>query len=136
MKVAVWDTYVKKPNGNVLHFDIIAPENITDESRIFSYGKEYLTSIQENGQIFSEECKHCHIESPSVEIIKAIEQKGFYILEMEEIQKKLSENPTKREVILFLKAHFKEYRFANFKGISEEQVQEKLKLIMNESYPF
>lgn len=131
MKVAVWDTYVKKENGNVLHFDIIVPENIRDESLIFDYGKEYLTSIQTKGQITSEECQYCHIESPSNEIIAAIEQKGFYILEMEEIPKKLSQTPTKREMILFLKAYFKDYRFANFNGISEEDIKEKLKSKMN-----
>ncbi len=132
MKVAVWDTYVKKENGNVLHFDIIVPQNITDESLIFDYGKEYLTSIQTNGKITSEECQYCHIESPSNEIITAIEQKGYYILEMEEISKELSQTPTRKEMILFLKAHFKDYRFANFKGVSEEEVREKLKSKMNE----
>ncbi|MCO6499903.1 MAG: DUF2024 family protein [Vicingus serpentipes] len=132
MKVAVWDTYVRKENGNVLHFDIIVPENNTDESLIFDYGKKYLTSIQTKGQITSEECQYCHIESPSNEIVSAIEQKGFYILEMEEIPKNLPQNPTRRDMILFLKAHFKDYRFANFKGVSEEEVKEKLKLKMNE----
>lgn len=131
MKVAVWDTYAKKENGNVLHFDIIAPENITDKLQIFNYGNEYLTSVKETGQITSEECQYCHIENPSDEIINAIQQKGFFILEMEEIPKALSQTPTRREMILFLKAHFKDYRFANFQGVSELEIKEKLKSIMN-----
>jgi len=28
MKVAVWDTYVTKKDGSVMHFDIIVPEEI------------------------------------------------------------------------------------------------------------
>jgi hypothetical protein len=25
MKAAVWDSYIKKANGNVLHFDVVVP---------------------------------------------------------------------------------------------------------------
>lgn len=32
MKVAVWYTYVTKKDGTVMHFDIIVPENVTDEN--------------------------------------------------------------------------------------------------------
>jgi hypothetical protein len=31
MKVAVWDTYVTKKDGSIMHFDIIADEEIKDE---------------------------------------------------------------------------------------------------------
>ena len=36
MKVAVWDTYVTKKDGAVMHFDILAPEDIKDENTIHS----------------------------------------------------------------------------------------------------
>ena len=44
MQVAVWDTYVTKKDGTVMHFDIIAPSTMKDEITIQEYGKEYLKS--------------------------------------------------------------------------------------------
>ena len=41
MQVAVWDTYVTKKDGAVMHFDIIAPDHIRDEKTIHAFGKEY-----------------------------------------------------------------------------------------------
>ena len=40
MQVAVWDTYVTKKDGSVMHFDIVAPYAIKDEVIIQEYGKE------------------------------------------------------------------------------------------------
>ena len=42
MKVAVWDTYVTKRDGTVMHFDIITPNHIKDEKTIHTFGKKYL----------------------------------------------------------------------------------------------
>ncbi len=42
MKVAVWDTYVEREDGNIMHFDILVPIEVTDEPTIFSYGMDYL----------------------------------------------------------------------------------------------
>lgn len=42
MKVAVWDTYVKRKDGRKMHFDIIVPEDINNEEIVYSYGMEYL----------------------------------------------------------------------------------------------
>lgn len=44
MKVAVWDTYVNKKDGSVMHFDIIAPDHMKDENTIIIFGKDYLQS--------------------------------------------------------------------------------------------
>ena len=30
MKIAVWDTYVTKNDGQIMHFDILAPDDIKD----------------------------------------------------------------------------------------------------------
>ena len=35
MKVAVWDTYVTKKDGTIMHFDILAPVEITDTTKIY-----------------------------------------------------------------------------------------------------
>ncbi len=84
MKVAVWDTYVTKADGTVMHFDIIAPPEIKDETIIHKYGKEYLNIKNQSGQPLSaKECSFCHIETASAEMVSAIEQKGYYIIEMQ-----------------------------------------------------
>lgn len=128
MKVKVWDTYVKKKNGNVIHFDIIVPESVTDESLIYDFGKRFIISQGEaDAKLDSEECQFCHIEEPTEEMFSAIADKGFYILEMDEIPAKLDSNPSRRDMIMYLKAHFKEYRFENFKGVSKEEVEYLLK---------
>ncbi len=84
MKVAVWDTYVTKTDGTVMHFDIVAPTEIRDDATIHNYGKEFLKTKGQSGQALSaKECSFCHIESASEEMILAIKEKGYYIIEMQ-----------------------------------------------------
>ena len=90
MKVAVFDTYVKKSNGDLAHFDIIVPKDRYKQEEILQFGKEYLRSIHErNSEISSEECRFCHIETPTQEIKESIYKKGYYILEMDDIPSSL-----------------------------------------------
>lgn len=84
MQVAVWDTYVTKKDGSIMHFDIIAPEEIKDTTVIYGYGREYLKTKGQEGQpLTSKECRFCHIETvrPLWEV--EIKQKGYFIIEME-----------------------------------------------------
>jgi len=75
MKVAVWDTYVTKKDGSIMHFDIIADEKIKDEKKIFSFGEDYLTSKSQQQQpMTSKECRFCHIEEATPEMNQAIEE--------------------------------------------------------------
>ncbi|WP_298648159.1 DUF2024 family protein [uncultured Proteiniphilum sp.] len=84
MQVAVWDTYVTKTDGSVMHFDIIAPVEIKDKKRIYKYGKEYLkTKDQEDQPLTSKECQFCHIEAVKPEWEDDIIQRGYYIIEIE-----------------------------------------------------
>jgi hypothetical protein len=84
MKVAVWDTYVTKKDGAVMHFDILAPEDIKDENTIHTFGKRYLQSKNEEGQpLTAKECRFCHIEKATPEIESGIQQNGYYIIEMQ-----------------------------------------------------
>ncbi|MFI0430863.1 DUF2024 family protein [Mariniflexile sp. HMF6888] len=84
MKVAVWDTYVKREDGNIMHFDILVPDNVTNEQTIFNFGKDYLkTKIFKTNQLSTNECRLCHIEQATKEIVLSIEKKGYYIIEME-----------------------------------------------------
>lgn len=84
MQVAVWDTYVRKEDGTVMHFDIITPADIKDEKIIHTFGKQYLLSKnQQNQPLTAKECSFCHIERATDEMIVHIKQRGYYILEME-----------------------------------------------------
>ena len=84
MEVAVWDTYVTKKDGSVMHFDIIAPSEIKDTTVIYNYGKEYLKVKNQQGQpLTSKECRFCHIETVKPQWEAEIRQKGYFIIEME-----------------------------------------------------
>jgi hypothetical protein len=87
MKVAVWDTYVTKKDGSLMHFDIIAPAELKDEETIYNYGRKYLiTKDQEGQELTSKECTFCHIENATEAMISTIADKGYYIIEMQGCQ--------------------------------------------------
>ncbi|MEX2411076.1 MAG: DUF2024 family protein [Candidatus Paceibacterota bacterium] len=84
MKVSVWDTWVTRKDGSMMHFDIIAPEEIKDASVIHEYGKSYLHTKGQNGQpVTSKECRFCHVETVQPGWEKSIRSKGYFIIEME-----------------------------------------------------
>jgi len=84
MKVAVWDTYVTKKDGSIMHFDILAPEEITDTTVIYNFGKAYLKSKEQDGQpLSSEQCRFCHVEALKPQWEASIKKDGYYIIEME-----------------------------------------------------
>jgi hypothetical protein len=84
MKVAVWDTYVTRKDGKVMHFDILAPESIRDTAVIYNYGKDYLKSKGQEGQaLTSKECRFCHVENLRPNWEEAINKQGYFIIEME-----------------------------------------------------
>ena len=117
MKVAVWDTYITKKNGNAMHFDIIVPDTVKDAATIYQYGNRYLMSKNEaDAPLDSQECQLCHLESPTVEMLDAIQKQGYFILEMDEIPATLPQSPQRRDLILYLRAFHKDHRFADFKG--------------------
>ncbi len=83
MEVAVWDTYVKRKDGRIMHFDIIAPMALRDASKIHQFGHDYLLSKnEESASLSSRECKFCHIEQCRPEWEKCILNKGYFIFEM------------------------------------------------------
>ena len=84
MKVSVYDTYVQREDGVIMHFDILVPDTLTSEDTIYGYGHKYLENKPfKTSKLTSKECQFCHIEQASEEIINAIKQKGYYIIEME-----------------------------------------------------
>jgi hypothetical protein len=123
MKVSVWDTYVKKDDGSVIHFDILVPEEVNDDKKICDYGRMHLQSRNiSNFTLDSEECQKCHIEVASEQVVDSISDKGYFIIEMDDIPAELPENPSRSQMILYLRANFPKYRFAEFKGLSDEEI--------------
>lgn len=84
MKIAVWDTYVTRKDGKIMHFDILVDENNHDAEKVFEHGKNYLKSVSQEGQpLTSKECQFCHIEKAPEAIENEILKNGFSIIEME-----------------------------------------------------
>ncbi len=84
MKVSVYDTYVKKKDGLVMHFDILVPDSLKDTAKIHDFGRQYLATKGQEGQpLTAKECRFCHIEQADVEMVQSIEAKGYFIIEME-----------------------------------------------------
>lgn len=83
-KVNIWDTYVTKKDGSIMHFDIVAPIDIQDTNTIYNYGRKYLSTKGQAGQsLTSKQCRLCHVESIRPEWQAEIDEKGFFIIEME-----------------------------------------------------
>lgn len=84
LKVNVWDTYVTKKDGKIMHFDIIAPAQVLDTAVIYNYGKEYLKLKGQEGQpLTSKQCRLCHMRNLIPAWEDEIKEKGYFILEME-----------------------------------------------------
>jgi hypothetical protein len=84
MKVAVWDTYVNRKDGKVMHFDILVPSDLDDKNVVFDFGIQYLKRKPFNtNKLSTKECKFCHIEQATEEIKNSINTKGYYIIEMQ-----------------------------------------------------
>lgn len=83
-EVAVWDTYVTRTDGRIMHFDIIAPSSQRDTTVIHAYGRAYLGSKGEGAQpLTAKECRFCHVRALQPKWEADIERQGFFILEME-----------------------------------------------------
>ncbi len=84
MNIAVWDTYVRKEDGSLMHFDILVSADLMDKDQVVRYGNEYLASKSQPGGISTtDRCAFCHIEAPTPEVEKLVEKRGFAIIEME-----------------------------------------------------
>ena len=82
--MSVWDTYVTKDDGTIMHFDIIAPIEVKDVNIIYEYGRQYLqTKGQGNQELNANQCTFCHIESLKPSWEDDIKRQGYYIVEME-----------------------------------------------------
>ena len=83
MECAVYDTYVHKKDGKIMHFDVVVADETSHEKAI-EYGKQYLKSTGQDGQkISQEECQFCHIQQAPPFIEKRIKEEGYWIQKME-----------------------------------------------------
>jgi hypothetical protein len=87
MQVSVFDTYVTRTDGAMMHFDILVPTALTNLDTIHGYGQTYLATKGQAGQpLTAKECRFCHIEEASEPIKTSIANQGFYIIEMQGCQ--------------------------------------------------
>jgi len=83
MKASVFDTYVPRKEGGVMHFDIVVPENTTFED-VQKFGKLYLTKKEQHLQpLTTKECRFCHIATATDTMQQDFKQKGYHIIELE-----------------------------------------------------
>jgi hypothetical protein len=83
MECAVYDTYVTKKDGRIMHFDVIV-EASTPHEKAIEYGKEFLQKVDQGGQkMTQEECQFCHIQEAPPMVEKSIKDDGYYIQKME-----------------------------------------------------
>jgi hypothetical protein len=83
MECAVYDTYVTKKDGRIMHFDVIVEANTPHEKAI-EFGKEFLQKVDQGGQkMTQEECQFCHIQAAPPMVEKSITDYGYYIQKME-----------------------------------------------------
>lgn len=84
MQIAVFDTYVRRPDGRRMHFDILIPSEGKSQAQVLEYGRAYLAAKNIPAQsLISEECRFCHIESASPEVELDIQKSGFSIIELQ-----------------------------------------------------
>lgn len=84
MRISVYDTYVQRPDGLRMHFDILVPAELNDQEKILSYGMTYLAAKGLPATVLkSEKCNFCHVESATTAVVGEILANGFAILEME-----------------------------------------------------
>jgi uncharacterized protein DUF2024 len=84
MKIAVYDTYVHRPDGRVMHFDILVPDASKDIDQVLRFGRRYLTAKDVPAEsLRAQECRFCHMESASEPVQAAVDQDGFAIIELD-----------------------------------------------------
>jgi hypothetical protein len=83
MRISVYDTYVQRPDGLRMHFDILVPSDVSYPT-VLSHGQIYLAAKGMPPSILkAEKCNFCHIESANTIVETEITAKGFAIIEME-----------------------------------------------------
>ena len=84
MQISVYDTYVQRPDGCRMHFDILVPSELKDHDTILQHGRTYLAAKGLHpAELKAEKCRYCHIELATSQVGKEVAERGFAVLEME-----------------------------------------------------
>jgi hypothetical protein len=85
MKVAVFDTYVDRPDGRKMHFDVlVADSKKNDIDTILGYARHYLASKGlPADSLLSRECNFCHMQDATPMVEDFIAEHGYYLVELE-----------------------------------------------------
>ncbi|MBX3059427.1 MAG: DUF2024 family protein [Anaerolineae bacterium] len=83
MNCDVFDTYVTRPDGQTMHFDVLVPTGAAPETAL-AYGQAYLAAVGvTDSQVTAERCRFCHVEQATPEVAQTITQQGYFIVAME-----------------------------------------------------
>jgi hypothetical protein len=83
--------------------------------------------VRRKADINVKNCQFCHIERMTDKMKSDIESRGFHIIEMDEIPSELPDSPTRREMILLLRAYYDEFRYADFRDKTDIQITQIIK---------
>lgn len=83
MNIAVWDTYVRRVDGRLMHFDILVSEKEADANQVRQFGQDYLDHKPfKTESMKTSRCTFCHIEDADKTLSKQIHVSGYAIIEM------------------------------------------------------
>lgn len=83
MKIAVFDTYVTRPDGRLMHFDILVPGASREQEQVLTFGRRYLAARGLPAhQLSAEECRFCHMAIAPEPVVEEIAREGFAIIEL------------------------------------------------------
>lgn len=84
MKIAVFDTYVRREDGRRMHFDILVPDESRSVEKVLAFGEAYLKERGVTaGPLTTQECRFCHTEFADDEMAQVLTQEGVAIIELE-----------------------------------------------------
>lgn len=82
MQIHVYDTYVKAKDGGTMHFDVFTA--VKDDQKAIEYARQWLISVGEgDAAVSSKECRFCHSQGASGDVVSAIQKDGYFIYKME-----------------------------------------------------
>lgn len=84
MKIAVFDTYVRREDGRRMHFDILVPDEGKSVDKVLAFGQAYLQERGVSaGPLTTQECRFCHTELANDEMAQLLTTEGVAIIELE-----------------------------------------------------
>ena len=86
MKIAVFDTWVRRPDGRAMHFDILVTNEPAhrDPAVVLAHGRRYLAGKGlPPASLEARECRFCHTEPASPAQAAQIARDGFGVVELE-----------------------------------------------------